>query len=80
MYDVIFSDRASLQFKKLENITQQRIINALERIKTRPTAYLKKLVGDPAWRLKVGDYRVIVDLNQNQLQILVIEVGHRKNI
>ena len=79
-YSVIFSDRARKQIKKLEREVQERIISALERIRIRPAAYVTKLVGDPGYKLRVGDYRIIMDINNKELQILVLKVGHRKNI
>jgi len=39
-----------------------------------------KLVGDPGYRLRVGDYRVILDIDEGNLFILVIKIGHRKKI
>jgi len=52
----------------------------LERIRIRPYPYVKKLVGSPYFRLRVGDYRVILDIKENELIIHVLELGHRKNI
>ena len=79
-YDIIFTDTSRRQFRKLEKDVQERIINALERIRIRPESYVKKLVGDPGYRLRVGDYRVILDIQKSELIILVIKIGHRKNI
>ncbi len=53
---------------------------ALERIRIRPEAYITKLVGDPGYKLRVGDYRVIMDIDKGKLLILVIKIGHRRNI
>ncbi len=80
MYEIEFSDTAKKQFKKLERNIQERIISSLERIKTRPEAYLTKLVGSDEYKLRVGNYRVIIEINNEKLIILVIKVGHRKNI
>ena len=77
-YGIIFSDRALKQLKKLEKKVQERIISTLERIKIRPQAHVTKLVGDPGYRLRVGDYRVILDIDEGNLVILVIKIGHRK--
>jgi len=80
MYSMVFSDSALKQFEKLERSVQLRISAALERIRVRPQAFLRRLVGKETYRLRVGDYRVIADLEHQRLLILVIEVGHRKNI
>ena len=80
MYEIIFSQKAKKQLSGLEKNIQERIITVLERIRIRPEAYITKLVGDPGYKLRVGDYRVIMDIDNNNLLILVIKVGHRKNI
>ena len=80
MYEIIFSNKAKKQLFKLEKNIQKRIITVLERIRIRPESYITKLVGDPGYKLRVGDYRIIMDINNNNLLILVIKVGHRKEI
>ena len=79
-YEIIFSDAALKQLKKLEKNTQERIISTLERIRIRPQSYVTKLVGDSVYRLRVGDYRVILDIDEGVFVVLVIKVGHRKKI
>jgi mRNA interferase RelE/StbE len=39
-----------------------------------------KLVGDPGYKLRVGDYRVIMDIDNKILRILILKIGRRKNI
>lgn len=80
MYEIIFSETALKHLKKIERSIQKRIITALERIRIRPESFVRRLVGEPYYRLRVGDYRVILDIQQKNLIILVIEVGHRKKI
>lgn len=79
-YEIIFSDRAFKQLEKMEKNIQVRIIAALERIRIRPENFAIKLVGDSGYKLRVGDYRVIIDIDNKKLQILVLKIGHRKNI
>ena len=80
VYEVIFSEKAEDQLKKLEKNIQERIISVLERIKVRPELYAVKLIGDRGYKLRVGDYRLILDIDKNKLMILVIKLGHRRNI
>lgn len=80
VYEIKFTDRAEREFSKLNRILQQRIISTLERIRIRPESYIVKLVGDPAYKLRVGDYRLILEIDHNQLIILVLKIGHRKNV
>jgi len=79
-YEITFTDTSRKQFRKLEQDVQERIIKALKRIRIRPESFVKKLVGDPGYRLRVGDYRVILDIYKSELIILVIKIGHGKNI
>ncbi len=80
MYNLEFTELAKKQFLKLPKEIQRRIGNSLERIRVRPEAHVTKLVGEDSYRLRIGDYRVIMDLQKERLVILVIKVGHRKNI
>ena len=64
----------------MERILQERIISTLEIIRIRPGAYLTKLVGDPGYKLRVRDYRVIMDIDNTILIVLVIKIGHRSDI
>lgn len=80
MYEIEFSELVFKQLRKLKKDTQERIVAALERARVKPEAHFKKLVGDPGFRLRVGDYRIIVDLDKGKLLILVIKIGHRRSI
>jgi mRNA interferase RelE/StbE len=79
-YNILFSEFAEKQLGKLSVETQDRIISTIKRCQIRPYAHVKKLVGSPYYRLRVGDYRVIMDIIENKLIIHIIEIGHRKNI
>ncbi len=79
-YRIIYSQKAEKQLKKLPRDITTNIIKALERIRVRPYNYVRKVVGTDTYRLKVGNYRIILDIIDYQLVILVISAGHRKNI
>ena len=79
-YEVLFSDLALKQLRKLDQEMKQRIIATIERIRIRPDEYVRKLVGDDGYRLRVGNYRVILDLDKEKLIILVLRIGHRRNV
>jgi mRNA interferase RelE/StbE len=80
MFNLLYSEQALKQLEKLEKPVKERILRTLERIRIRPIAHVKKLVSSPYFRLRVGDYRIILDIKNDEMIILVIEVGHRKNI
>ncbi|MBT3407055.1 type II toxin-antitoxin system RelE/ParE family toxin [Candidatus Woesearchaeota archaeon] len=75
-----FSNFANKQLDKLPFEIQKRIVLTLRRCIIRPYPHVKKLVASKYFRLRVGDYRVILDIIDNKLIIHVIELGHRKNI
>jgi len=80
MYEIEFTDSAKKQFLKLEKDIQERIGSVLERIKIRPQHFVEKLVGEPGFKLRVGDYRIFLDIYPDKLLILVLELGHRKKV
>jgi len=80
MYNVILSLDSQKYILKLPLEMQLRIESVLERIRVRPYHFVKKVVGTPYYRLRVGDYRIILDIKDDKLLILVIEVAHRRNV
>jgi len=84
-WTVEFSKTAVKQLKKIDKHEQKKIINFLkEKIENQstPTLHGKSLKGDKSdlWRYRVGDYRIICQLENKELMVLVLTVGHRKNI
>lgn len=81
MYRIIFKSPAEKFLRKLENSIQQRIIRKLKKLKENPrlgkplTATLSGL-----WSLRIDKYRVIYKLIENKLIIMVLNIGHRKDI
>jgi len=80
MYNIEFTQTAEKQFNKLSQDIQKRVINVLERIKIRPFHFIKRKEGTPYFIIRIGDYRAILDINQESSVIYIIEIGHRKNI
>lgn len=81
MYELLYSQTALKQLEKLEKSIQQRILTALERLRIRPESCdIKRLVGMSGYRFRVGDYRVIFDIEKEKLHILVLQAGHRRKI
>ena len=81
MHELIYSPSASKQLEKLEHNIKNRIIIALERLRIRPESCdIKKLVGMQGYRFRVGDYRIIFDMKNERLAILILQIGHRRNI
>ena len=84
-YKILFEKNADRQLKKID-ITQQRIIvnliaKNLENTND-PRISGKSLKGNlkDYWRYRIGNYRIIAEINDDEFKILIIEVGHRKDI
>ncbi|MAF34252.1 cytotoxic translational repressor of toxin-antitoxin stability system [Candidatus Woesearchaeota archaeon] len=80
MYEIIIVPIAKKQIDKLPKETKERILSALERIRVRPHAFVEKLVNEQGYKFRVGDYRILLDIIERELVILVVKVGHRRNI
>lgn len=79
-YRIVFTKHAASEVRKLPQEIRERIEVALVRIRTRPFDFIDKLVGYPYYKLRIGGYRIIMDVFGTDLVILVVEVGHRKKI
>jgi len=85
IWKVEFDDRASKELRKLDRQAQQDILRFLrERIATEedPRRFGKPLTGDKAglWSYRIRSYRMICNIEDNKLLVLVVRVGDRKNV
>jgi len=80
MYELDFDDRVANIIEKLPKEISKRILNKLEKTKENPHRYFEKLVGLDEYKLRVGDYRIIADIYDNKLIILVLYVNHRSKV
>ena len=80
IYSLIYTEKAIRQLRKLERKVQERIKAALERVRIRPHDYAIKMVGEPDYKMRIGDYRIIMSIDKNKLIILILKAGHRRNI
>ncbi len=80
-YRVELAPAADRQRRKLLVDVQKRIVRALEQLETDPRPPgVRKLQGeDDLWRLRVGDYRVIYTIEDDQLLVLVVRVANRRD-
>lgn len=79
-FDILWSDSAIRQLKKLDRIVSRRIYEKVSELRENPHRYVQKLINSPYYRLRIGDYRVILDIRDNILRILVLKVGNRGSI
>jgi len=81
-YRIELSPAAARQLRKLDAPARRRIQAVVELLAQEPRpAGAKKLVGgDGEWRVRTGDYRVIYEVRDGVLLVLVLAVGHRRDI
>ncbi len=80
IFEIIWSDSATKQLKKLNRTVARRIFARVGDLQESPFPHVRRLVNSPYYRLRVGDYRVIMDVERDLLRILVLKVGHRESI
>lgn len=80
-YKIEVRPAAARQLRKLDAPTARRIqgVIALLADDPRPPAS-RPLTGRPAWRVRVGEYRVIYTIEDDRLIVVVITIGHRRDV
>ncbi|MBU3902510.1 MAG: type II toxin-antitoxin system RelE/ParE family toxin [Candidatus Thermoplasmatota archaeon] len=74
-------DKKALEFlRKLNKTDARRIIKKVNDIKDYPAHFLEGLTEINSHKLRIGDYRVIIDLNETDKIVSVVLIGHRKDI
>ena len=81
-YRVEVAPAAVRQLRKLNPDARRRVQAAVELLadQPRPKAGKKLLGGDGEWRVRTGDYRIIYEIRGDVLLVLVVAVGHRRDI
>ncbi|MBB1482651.1 type II toxin-antitoxin system RelE/ParE family toxin [Tessaracoccus sp. MC1865] len=81
-YRIEVAPAAVRQLRKLDRGAQRRVQAAIELLASRPRpSGAKKLVGgDGEWRVRTGDYRIVYEIHDNVLLVLVVAIGHRRDI
>ena len=80
-YTVYLSSTAAKALKKIPQKDQMRIAGVIELLAENPLPpKAAKLSGREGYRVRSGNYRVIYTFERNQLEVLVIKIGHRRDI
>jgi len=80
MYSIQIEENAEKFLKKLNKKDAELILNKIYSLRENPFRFLKRLHGEKLWRLRIADYRAIVDVVISANKIIVVRIGHRKNI
>lgn len=84
-YTVEYSQQAVKNLKKLDKYTASLILGWIEKNLVdceNPRQHGKGLTANRSgqWRYRVGDYRILADIQDEKIVILILEVGHRREI
>jgi len=79
-FQLIFANSADKELSKLPKNIAQRIFLKCQKTKNDPMRFWEKVTDGKEYKLRVGDYRAIADIDFEQKKIEVIMVGHRRNV
>ena len=82
IYVVKLSPAAARQPRKFDPQTRRRLQAVIELLadEPRPPAATRLVGGDGEWRVRTGDYRVIYEIHADELLVLVLRMGLRRDI
>lgn len=80
MYEVIFDEEAIDFLNKSSNNLKKRIFNKILSTKENPFRFFERLKGRSDYKLRIGDYRAIADIDESLKKIQITAIGHRRNI
>jgi mRNA interferase RelE/StbE len=80
-YSLFILPRAQKELEALGETEYQRIKEAILRLADNPRpADCSKLVGREGWKIRVGNYRVIYEINDQAKKVIVLHIGHRRDV
>lgn len=80
-YEIFFKESVYKDFRKIQKKDLQRILSEIEELSSDPRpSGSEKLTGKDLYRIRQGNYRILYSIQDNQLTIWIIKVGHRKGI
>jgi mRNA interferase RelE/StbE len=80
-YAIKIKKSAQKSLAKISQPYQSNIIESIRDLSNQPRPPgCKKLSGRDAWRIRVGDYRVIYEITDFELVILIVHIGHRSEV
>jgi mRNA interferase RelE/StbE len=80
MYEIVIDPKALDFLEKADKKLAKRIWDKIISTKTNPHHFFERLSGRTDYKLRIGDYRVIADLNDKKQRIEITLIDHRKNI
>jgi mRNA interferase RelE/StbE len=79
-WGLVYSQRAREWMHAADRTVSEQIVRKLESTRENPHHFFERMASSPDYKLRIGDYRVIADLQDGVKIIAVIRVGHRKKV
>ncbi len=80
-YEVLFRKSVARDLRRIPNRDVQRILYTIDSLSEEPRpAGWQKLSGQERFRVRQGSYRIIYEIRDDEVIVVVVKVGHRKNI
>lgn len=80
-YSIIILRRAQSELASLPKESYERVKATISVLSDNPRPHgCKKLIGREGWRIRVGRYRIIYNIDDTARTVVVLHVGHRSNI
>ena len=79
-YRIFLHPKAAEFLKKTDSKLRNRIKRRLKELEDKPVNKGQKLYGSPFYRLRIGDYRAIYTIDSEKLMVIVLFIGHRREV
>ncbi|PQP34315.1 type II toxin-antitoxin system mRNA interferase toxin, RelE/StbE family [Desulfobacteraceae bacterium SEEP-SAG9] len=80
-YEIYFKESVWKELRKVPKNDLKKILSRIEKLGDDPRPmYCEKLTGHELYRVRQGNYRIVYSIQDNELTVWIIKVGHRKNV
>ena len=79
-YAVFLHPKAAKELRELDESMRSRVKEGLQELSTEPKQAGKLLKGSKFWSLRIGDYRVIYEVHDELERVVVLFIGHRRDV
>jgi mRNA interferase RelE/StbE len=80
-YRVIFRKSVALDLRRIPNRDLRKILATIESLSEEPRpSGIERLSGQERYRVRQGNYRVVYEINDDEIIVVIVKVGHRKDV
>jgi len=80
-FEVIFKQSVAKDLRQIPKKDVARILKCIEALRTEPRPPgVEKLSGQEKYRIRQGDYRILYEIRNSELIVVVVKIGHRRDV